>query len=307
MAAAAVDGPAGAGPACRFWPGVVWAGLGFLSFAIGVTLSPAAFQRVVATREGRAALATGCAVQFLAKPAIALAVAAAATAAGAPPAVGTGLVLVACVSSAQLATYATFLSAPAASALSITLTAVTTAAGAILTPFLTTCLLGTRAPINPTAVATSIAQIVVAPVGLGLVAALTAPRLVAATRPGLAAAALGVTFLCVAASLASNAGVLGGRGLRSPLCSCSMCLRGRGRSRRRRHTRRRGHAPLPHTPGRHAVQSVGPTAGDEAISTAASGGGDGGGVDGVHDAGRVCGGGRVAAARRGRGGRPSVA
>lgn len=74
---------------------------------------------------------------------------------------------VSCVSGAQLSNYATFLVHPEQAALSIVLTALSTAAGVIMTPSLVLLLLGKQLPVDVRGMAVSIMQIVVAPVGLG--------------------------------------------------------------------------------------------------------------------------------------------
>ena len=116
------------------------------------------------------------------------------------------------VSGAQLANYATFLSAPEHAPLAILLTATSTAAGAVLTPALAAALLGASVPVDATGVAKSIAEVVLAPIAAGLAAGRWAPRSVAALRPALAAAALLDTCCCVGASLAANAAALAGPG-----------------------------------------------------------------------------------------------
>lgn len=202
-AAAALASPASF---AFFTPPLFAPALGFLSFAIGVSLRPADFA-ATAAGEGPALLA-GTALQWVVKPVLGVAVAAAASAAGAPPGVGTGLILVSIVSGAQLAAYATFLCARSAAPLAVLLTAGSTAAGALLTPALAALLLGARLPVDPAAVLASLAQVVVLPVSAGLVVGTAAPRAVAIARPGLAAAALLDTCLCVAAGLASNAALV---------------------------------------------------------------------------------------------------
>ena len=77
-----------------------------------------------------------------------------------------------CVSGAQLSTYATFLVRPAQAALSIVLTALSTAAGVVLTPLLVWLLLGQRIPVDVWGMAPAIMQIVIVPVALGEHAAL---------------------------------------------------------------------------------------------------------------------------------------
>ena len=77
------------------------------------------------------------------------------------------LVQVSCVSGAQLSNYATFLVHPEQAALSIVLTALSTAAGVVVTPLLVLLLLGQRIPVDVQAMAASIMQIVILPVGVG--------------------------------------------------------------------------------------------------------------------------------------------
>ena len=74
---------------------------------------------------------------------------------------------VSCVSGAQLASYATFLSHPEQAPLSIVLTALSTAVGVFMTPLLVLVLLGARLPVNAPQMAVSIFQIVFAPVVAG--------------------------------------------------------------------------------------------------------------------------------------------
>lgn len=74
---------------------------------------------------------------------------------------------VSCVSGAQLSNDATFLIHPEQAALSIVLTALSTAAGVVATPLLVLLLLGQRIPVDVPGMAASIVQIVLVPVGLG--------------------------------------------------------------------------------------------------------------------------------------------
>ena len=77
-------------------------------------------------------------------------------------------VQVACVSGAQLSSYATFLVHPQQAPLAIVLTALSTAAGVVVTPALALLLLGARLPIDAAGMARSIVQIVIAPVAAGM-------------------------------------------------------------------------------------------------------------------------------------------
>ena len=71
------------------------------------------------------------------------------------------------MSGAQLSNYATFLAHPEQAPLSIVLTALSTAAGVVLTPVLALVLLGARIPVDAAGMARSITQIVVVPVLAG--------------------------------------------------------------------------------------------------------------------------------------------
>ena len=69
--------------------------------------------------------------------------------------------------------YATFLVHPEQAALSIVLTALSTAAGVVVTPLLVLLLLGQHIPVDVQGMAASIMQIVILPVGLGMFVAPT--------------------------------------------------------------------------------------------------------------------------------------
>lgn len=71
------------------------------------------------------------------------------------------------VAGAQLSNYATFLVEPEQAPLAIVLTALSTGAGIVLTPLLALLMMGKSIPIDAGAMALSIAQIVVIPVGVG--------------------------------------------------------------------------------------------------------------------------------------------
>lgn len=71
------------------------------------------------------------------------------------------------MSGAQLSSYATFLAHPEQAPLAIVLTAMSTAAGVVVTPTLVQLLLGTRVPVDAVAMSKSIFQIVILPVAAG--------------------------------------------------------------------------------------------------------------------------------------------
>lgn len=74
----------------------------------------------------------------------------------------------ACVSGAQLSSYATFLAHPEQAPLAIVLTALSTAAGVVVTPALVQVLLGARVPVDAVAMSRSIFQIVILPIAAGM-------------------------------------------------------------------------------------------------------------------------------------------
>ncbi|DBB16249.1 TPA: hypothetical protein ACH3X3_014570 [Trebouxia sp. C0006] len=186
-----------------FTPSFYAPGLGFLMFAVGVNLQLKAFAKVFKTPK---LLLLGVVGQWIVKPLLGIILASTLVPAlNLPPEVATGLVLVSCVSGAQLSNYATFLVHPEQAALSIVLTALSTAAGVVVTPLLVLLLLGQRIPVDVQGMAASIMQIVILPVGIGLVCSTFLPSFVKRLRPLLAPLSLLDTCACVGASLASNA------------------------------------------------------------------------------------------------------
>ncbi|CAL8467631.1 g7169 [Coccomyxa elongata] len=191
-------------PASFAWfrPPMYAPGLGFLMFAVGVNLKVEAFKEVFKKPQY---IAVGAAGQWLVKPLLGLILALTLVPLlGLPNAVGTGLILVSCVSGAQLSNYATFLVHPEQAPLSIVLTALSTAAGVLMTPALALLLLGARIPVDPQGMALSITQIVLVPVLAGLTCSQYFPSFVLSAKPFLTFLSLLDTCACVGASLASN-------------------------------------------------------------------------------------------------------
>lgn len=81
---------------------------------------------------------------------------------------GAGIMLVSCVSGAQLSNYATFLTDPPLAPLSIVMTSLSTATAVVVTPLLSLLLIGKRLPVDVKGMVSSILQIVVAPIAGGL-------------------------------------------------------------------------------------------------------------------------------------------
>jgi predicted Na+-dependent transporter len=81
---------------------------------------------------------------------------------------GAGVMLVSCVSGAQLSNYATFLTDPHMAPLSIVMTSLSTATAVFVTPTLSYLLIGKKLPVDVIGMMSSIVQIVVAPIAAGL-------------------------------------------------------------------------------------------------------------------------------------------
>ncbi|CAN6480281.1 unnamed protein product [Victoria cruziana] len=174
--------------------------LGFLMFAVGVNSSAKDFIDAV-TRP--AAIAAGYAGQFVVKPTLGYLFG--------TMAVGffhlpdpIGIMLVSCVSGAQLSNYATFLTDPSMAPLSIVMTSISTATAVFITPVLSLLLIGKRLPVDVKGMMSSIMQIVVAPIAAGLVLNRFTPGVCSAIRPFLPFFSVFVTALCVGSPLAIN-------------------------------------------------------------------------------------------------------
>ncbi|BBN09895.1 bile acid:Na+ symporter, BASS family [Marchantia polymorpha subsp. ruderalis] len=180
--------------------------LGFLMFAVGVNLSIDSFRKAL-DRPG--VIALGYAGQFVCKPLLGLLVAfLSVQVLHLPKAVGSGLVLVACVSGAQLANYATFLVEPSMAPLSIVMTALSTISAVVVTPALSLLLLGKRLPVDVPAMMASITQIVLVPIAGGLIINKFLPAVSRAIRPTLPLSSVLVTCACIGAPMSHNIDVL---------------------------------------------------------------------------------------------------
>ncbi|GLJ56120.1 hypothetical protein SUGI_1204690 [Cryptomeria japonica] len=176
--------------------------LGFLMFAVGINSSAKDF--ILAIKQPRV-IASGYIGQIIIKPLLGFAVGnAAVNIFHLPEAIGAGIILISCVSGAQLSNYATFLTEPTMAPLSIVMTALSTASAVITTPLLTLLLLGKQLPVDVKGMMGSIMQIVVAPVAVGLLLNKFAPQLCSVIRPLLPPMSVFVTSLCIGAPLATN-------------------------------------------------------------------------------------------------------
>eukprot|EP00250_Pteridium_aquilinum_P000052 c10068_g1_i1 orf=73-1305(+) len=176
--------------------------LGFLMFAVGINLNYSDF---VSAFKRPSVLAMGYIGQYVLKPLLGVLFASLAVSyLHLPDAIGTGIILVSCVSGAQLSNYATFLVEPAMAPLSIVMTALSTATAVFVIPALTHLFLGQRLPVDARAMMFDITQIVVAPIAAGLALKQFAPPITKMIKPLLPIMSVVVTGLCMGSPLARN-------------------------------------------------------------------------------------------------------
>ncbi|XP_026407614.1 probable sodium/metabolite cotransporter BASS5, chloroplastic isoform X1 [Papaver somniferum] len=176
--------------------------LGFLMFAVGVNTDEKDFIKAF---KKPAAILAGYAGQFVVKPILGyLFGTIAVTAFNLPTSLSAGIMLVSCVSGAQLSSYATFLTDPQMAPLSIVMTSLSTATAVFVTPTLSLLLIGKKLPVDVVGMMSSIVQIVVAPITLGLLLNRFFPWICNVIRPLLPPLSVFVTALCVGSPLAIN-------------------------------------------------------------------------------------------------------
>ncbi|XVF10732.1 hypothetical protein REPUB_Repub07fG0208000 [Reevesia pubescens] len=176
--------------------------LGFLMFAVGVNSSEKDFIEAFKRPD---AIVAGYVGQFFVKPLLGYIFGIiAVTVFGLPTPLGAGIMLVSCVSGAQLSNYATFLTDPPLAPLSIVMTSLSTATAVFVTPMLSLLLIGKRLPVDVMGMVSSIVQIVIAPIAAGLLLNRLLPRLCEAIRPFLPPLSVLDTACCVGAPLAIN-------------------------------------------------------------------------------------------------------
>ncbi|KAE9592146.1 putative Bile acid:sodium symporter/arsenical resistance protein Acr3 [Lupinus albus] len=164
--------------------------LGGIMLSIGIKLSmddfALAFKRPLP-------LSIGFIVQYVLKPALGVLIA---KAFGMPRMFYGGFILMACVSGAQLSSYASFLGKGDV-ALSILLTSSTTIASVIVTPLLTGLMIGSVVPVDAVAMSKSILQVVLVPVTLGLLLNTYAKPVVSVLQPVMPFVAMICTSICI--------------------------------------------------------------------------------------------------------------
>ncbi|KAJ1693205.1 hypothetical protein LUZ63_009903 [Rhynchospora breviuscula] len=176
--------------------------LGFLMFAVGVNSSPGDFIEAIKRPD---AIAAGYLGQFFIKPLLGFLFGTMAVSVfKLPTALGAGIMLVSCVSGAQLSNYATFLTDPLMAPLSIVMTSISTATAVFVTPTLSYLLIGKKLPVDVKGMMSSITQIVVAPIAAGLLLNRFLPKVCSAIQPFLPPLSVFVTALCVGSPLAIN-------------------------------------------------------------------------------------------------------
>ncbi|CAN0908669.1 Probable sodium/metabolite cotransporter BASS6, chloroplastic [Linum grandiflorum] len=176
--------------------------LGFLMFAVGLNSNEKDF---VEAFSRPTAILAGYIGQFVVKPNLGYLFGVVSVSIfGLPTAIGAGIMLVSCVSGAQLSNYATFLTDPSLAPLSIVMTSLSTATAVLVTPLLSLLLIGKRLPVDVKGMVSSITQIVVAPIAAGLFLNRFFPRISSAIRPFLPPLSVIVTACCVGAPLAIN-------------------------------------------------------------------------------------------------------
>ncbi|KAH9777519.1 putative sodium/metabolite cotransporter BASS6 [Citrus sinensis] len=176
--------------------------LGFLMFAVGVNSSEKDF---IEAFKRPAAIFAGYVGQFVVKPILGYIFGTISVSVfGLPTPIGAGIMLVSCVSGAQLSNYATFLTDPPLAPLSIVMTSLSTATAVFVTPLLSLLLIGKRLPVDVKGMVSSILQIVVVPIAAGLLLNRFFPRICNAIRPFLPPLSVLVTACCVGAPLAIN-------------------------------------------------------------------------------------------------------
>jgi BASS family bile acid:Na+ symporter len=197
-------------PAWFTWfsgPWIVW-GLAVVMLGMGMTLALEDFRRVVTTPKP---VALGFVAQFTLMPLLGWSIGHGLRL-DTPFAVG--LILVACCPGGTASNIVTFL-ARADLALSVVMTAVSTLAAVIMTPFLTQWLAGSRVPVDALGLLGSTLQVVVLPVLAGVAINRCFPRAVRSVLPvAPLVSALTVALICAsiigqsAAAIRASAGVL---------------------------------------------------------------------------------------------------
>ncbi|MEI3610325.1 bile acid:sodium symporter family protein [Pseudogracilibacillus sp. SO10305] len=136
--------------------------LGIIMFGMGLTLTTDDFKRVVKAPKS---VLIGVVAQYTIMPAIAFGLA---TVFKLPPEIAVGVILVGCCPGGTASNVMTYL-AKGNTALSITITAISTLLAPILTPSLTLLLASKWLPVSMSAMFMSIVQVILIPIALGFI------------------------------------------------------------------------------------------------------------------------------------------
>lgn len=186
--------------------GLVTPLLGVIMFGMGLTLTLPDFRLVVMRP---LPVLIGVAAQYGVMPLVGLAIS---LALGLPDEIAAGVILVGCVPGGTASNVVAYL-ARADTALSVTMTSVSTLLAPILTPLLTLWLVGERLPVDGVGMATTIVQIVLIPVVGGLLVRALLPRLVGRVLPALPWFSVLVICMVVAIVVSGSADQLLAAGL----------------------------------------------------------------------------------------------
>lgn len=177
-------------------------GLGFMMFAVGINSNERDFLEAFKRPD---AIFAGYIGQYLIKPLLGYMFGVIAVSLfNLPTPIGAGIMLVSCVSGAQLSNYTTFLTDPSLAPLSIVMTSISTGTAALVTPMLSLLLIGKKLPVDVIGMISSILQVVVTPIAAGLLLNRLLPRLSNAIKPFLPALTLIDMACCLGAPLALN-------------------------------------------------------------------------------------------------------
>ncbi|CAN6914479.1 unnamed protein product [Brassica oleracea] len=177
--------------------------LGFLMFAVGINSNEKDFLKDFKRPK---AILLGYLGQYLIKPLLGFIFGLAAVSLfQLPTPLGAGIMLVSCVSGAQLSNYATFLTDPALALLSIVMTSLSTATAVLVTPMLSLLLIGKKLPVDVKGMISSILQHTVVPQSCVFFFFYRLfPKLSNAIRPFLPVLSVLDTACCIGAPLALN-------------------------------------------------------------------------------------------------------
>tara|TARA_R110002110_G_scaffold415785_2_gene655799 strand:- start:4411 stop:5316 length:906 start_codon:yes stop_codon:yes gene_type:complete len=194
---AAVLGYVGA-PVLAGWDGAITPLLMLVMLCMGLTLTPADF---AALRDSKRAFVLGMVLQFSVMPLAALLIA---KAFALGPELTVGLVLVGSVAGGTSSNVITYL-ARGNVALSVAMTAFSTLVSTLMTPFLLTLLVGSSVRVPAGDMVLSLVQIILLPVGMGVLLNSLAPRRVRLLAPAFAPMSMTVILLIIAIVVAINA------------------------------------------------------------------------------------------------------